>query len=166
MLIIIVCSSVGGGLLLIVVLVAILCCIYRQCSGKRKSKPLVSFASNLNFGMVSQGLSPAKAKTKYILIHTHIQFWNSPTDQSSLFHPSQTSRKYNEILKLIYCNYIAAVYHFVAIAGYTHVHSPLCIFPHLHCYILHLSLCQKQIECMSVRISQDNVSSHSRPMYI
>ena len=57
MLIIIVCSSVGGGLLPILVLIFILCCIYRQCSGKRKTKSFVSFASNLNFNMVSQGLS-------------------------------------------------------------------------------------------------------------
>ena len=62
MLIIIVCSSVGGGLLLILVLIFILCCIYRQCSGKRKTKSFVSFASNLNFGMVSRELSQLKQR--------------------------------------------------------------------------------------------------------
>ena len=64
-----------------------------------------------------------------MLIHTRIQFWNSPTVQSSSFHPSQSSRGHNNILKFIYCNYITAVYHFVAIAEYTHVHLPYVFFP-------------------------------------
>ena len=121
------------------VLIFILCCIYRQCSSKRKTKSLVSFASNLNFGLVI----PAKAKTKYMLIHTRIQFWNSPTVQSSSFHPSQSSRRHNNILKFIYCDYITAVYHFVAIAEYTHVHSPYVFFPFWCIATFYIFLCVK-----------------------
>ena len=105
---------------------------------------------------------PAKAKTKCILIHIlHVYNFGTLLQANPVHFIQAKVRK--DTTNFIYCNYIATVQHFVAIAEYTHVRPPYVISPFsalLHFTSFFVSKGDRS-PIMSVDISQDDVFSHS-----